>query len=149
MNLRLRNFRIKITGEEGEIPLWERLTEKGIYLRTATENARLISDYDSLRNCAGSYEYLEREISGPGLVSIPTVQATLFCKRGANELLYDLSSHFNDYYAMHAKLIPSDKLVHICKLWRLQDCVYDKAVAFVHCRKTGTSNEFIYANPSW
>jgi hypothetical protein len=149
MNLRLRNFRIQITGKEGKISLWDRLSEKGIYLRTATEKARLISDYDSLRNCAGSYEYLEREITGPGLVSIPTIQATLFCKRGSNELLYDLSNHFNDYYAMHAELIPPEKLVRTCKLWKLQDCAYDKVVAIVHCLKTGTSDEFIYTNPSW
>ena len=149
MNLRFKNFRIKVTGEEGSIPLWERLCEEGIYLRSSTEKAILTSDYDSLRNCAGPYEYIEHEITGPALVTIPMIQATLHCSLGENEFIYDLSSHFSDYYAMHGELIPPEKVVRTCKLWKFADCEFKKVVGTVYSKKTGVSEEFLYLNPQW
>ena len=130
-SLRLRNFRIHIFGPAGEIPLWDRRTEKGLELRSETENASLHIDFDWSRRCSQAYEDQIKSIGGPGLVTFPTIIATLFYRRHGQVSIAPLSDHFNDYYAIHGELIPEDKLIRVCKLWNFKDAAFDKVDIFM------------------
>ena len=124
MRLRARNFRISLYGSQGSIPLWDRITDKGIYLNSDEEKARLTADYDFLRNCKGPYLAVEREIKGPGLIELCVIQAILVYTRNGHDYSADLSPHFNDYYTMNQVLIPEDSVYHTCKLWRFTECAF-------------------------
>ena len=146
--LRLRNFRIHIYGPSGEISLWDRRTEKGLELRDGGENASLHIDFDWSRRCSHAYGDQIKKIEGPGLITFPTIIATLYYRRHGQLSLVSLSDHFNDYYAIHGELIPEDEVIRACKLWNFQDASFDKIDIFID-NKQGQSLRKEYGNLTW
>ena len=148
MGLRLRNFRIKLFDSTREIPLWERLKDNSLQLRSQRESAILHIDFDWSRKCSHFYEPRTETIKGPGNVTFPTIFATLSYQRQGQTLLASLSDHFNDYYAMNKELIPEDKVIRVCKLWMFEDSSLDHIDISVNNHKSSRI-QCRYANLTW
>jgi hypothetical protein len=68
------------------------------------------------------YPHITHTIAGPASIEQANIQAIMEYRRKDNILKADFSDHFNDYYAIHSKLIPANELARVCKLWMYTNC---------------------------
>jgi Exostosin family len=122
LGLRLRNFKIEINGPDGPINPFSRLEDGKLRLKNQAELAKLRIDFDWTRRCEMKYPHITHTIAGPASIEQANILAIMEYRRKDNILKADFSDHFNDYYAIHSKLIPANELARVCKLWMYTNC---------------------------
>ena len=150
VGLRFRNFKIKLEGPDGSIPIWDRLIDGKIVLNSDREMAILQTDFDWTRCCSTKYIDRQETRTGPGPIWFPTVEATLcYLPAQGPQTTADLSDQFNDYYAMHGTLIPEENVVRICKLWRLSPSHLEKIVIRIKGVSGSMESSTTYESLKW
>ncbi|MEI6029533.1 MAG: exostosin family protein [Synechococcaceae cyanobacterium ELA739] len=122
LGVRLRNFKVEINGPNGPIDPYSRLEDGTLRLVSPNESAKLKIDFDWTRRCSIKYPQITHTVWGPASLEQHEIQAIMEYKRQGKTHHANLSDHFNDYYAIHSKLIPANILAHACKLWMYTNC---------------------------
>ena len=118
LGLRFINYRVRIEGPHGEISAWDRMSDKGVLLKSSDERAILTTDFDWSRRCAMKYPNKIHTIHGPGPISIMEARACLTCSKGDREEELDLSLHFNDYFTAYEHPPDPSEVPRIFNLWK-------------------------------
>lgn len=150
LGLRFRNFKIVLVGPDGSIPIWDRLVDGTIVLNSDQESAILQTDYDWTRCCSTKYVDRQEKRTGPGPISLPILEATLYYLPAQGpQTTADLSDKFNDYYAMHGALIPEETVVRICKLWVFNPKHLERIEISIRGTAGVTESNVVYEHLKW
>ena len=118
MGLRFQNYRVRIEGPDGDIPMWDRMSADGIALRNSQEKAILTTDFDWSRRCAIKYSDETITMQGPGPICVIEVSARLSYSEDNRVDELDLSPHFNDYFTVYKDFPAPEEVTKICNLWK-------------------------------
>jgi hypothetical protein len=123
---RFMNFNIQLFDKNNKdinknLRFFKQASDRCLYLNKS-ETAVLTSDFDWSRRCSVKYKSTQKLITGPCKVKIPFIEANLVYKKFNEIYNFNLSKHFNDYFAIYDEIIPENLIFKICKLWEFEDC---------------------------